>query len=1016
MTESEEKREEIRDDEIPPAEAETAERASDAESGREGEAESERNFHIVGVGASAGGLEALIQFFEAMPSDTGMAFVVVQHLSPDHKSLMGELLAKHTRMEILPVTDGMKVRPDCIHLPPPQKNLNLFNGSLLMTPSPAHRGLNLPIDVFFRSLAEDQEENAIGIILSGTGSDGTRGIQAIKKAGGMVMVQDERSAKFDGMPRSAIQTGMVDYVLPPGDMPETLLGFTRHPLIAGKRRESSPIASEETDMTKIVAMLRSRTGVDFTYYKQSTVIRRIERRMGIVGCVALSAYLAYLRENPEEVGALYKDLLIGVTKFYRDRDDFDYLREKVIPKIFENNREEKRIRVWVAGCSTGEEAYTIAILLQDYMDLMGTQYEIKVFATDIDRDAIEKASLGHYSAGIATDLNPRLLDRFFDKTEDGYAVKRHVREQVIFAIQNVLRDPPFTKLDLITCRNLLIYLQNNLQRDVLHIFDFALKDRGYLFLGTSESVGEMNDRFAAVDRKVKIFSHRGAGPPPIQGTLRLRGGRRRTGAPAAMPAEPERKKDAGLRGQIQAQERYYQEIINRLAPLCVIVNESCDLVETFGDPAGFLRLSPGKPSFNIARMVPPQVGLALNTAVRNAIKEHREVIYRDIRVEENEETRMVAIRVTPMEVDGSEAKKALVVFESGGPADAGGGEAADFSPDGVKDQRLIDLEREVLFTRENLQATIEELQTANEELQATNEELLASNEELQSTNEELNSVNEELNTVNAEYQSKILELTELNNDLDNLFRSTDIGTIFLDRDLRIRKFTPAVTRTVNLLRQDMGRPLSDLSGHILDEIREDVRRVLQEGDKVERDIRGEAEVWYLVRILPYLDQNEQRGGVVITLVDISDQKQAEIAFRMQYDLLRRVLETSPAATLMVDREGGISFINRAAEVLLGVEGRSLRGRRLDDPEIGLRNPEGVPLDRRGGPLEMLDDPDLQSERYVLGIEGDGGRETVFGVTGNLVVNERKEVDGAVFKFEHIACKPGKPAPTESSDG
>jgi two-component system CheB/CheR fusion protein len=975
------------------------------------------DFHIVGVGASAGGLEALINFFESMSSDGGMAFVVVQHLSPDHKSLMGELLAKHTDMDILPVTDGMTVRPNCIYLPPPQKNLNLFNGSLLLTNPPPNRGLNLPIDVFFCSLAEDQEENAIGIILSGTGSDGTRGIQAIKKAGGMVMVQDEQTAKFDGMPRSAIQTGLVDYVLRPGEMPDTLLSFTRHPLIAGKRRESSSIASQETDMTKIIAMLRSKTGVDFTYYKQSTIIRRIERRMGIVQCVTLSEYLTHLYETPEEVGALYKDLLIGVTKFYRDRDDFDYLREKVIPVLFENNRMDKRIRVWVAGCSTGEEAYTIAILLQDYMDVIGEQYEIKVFATDIDQDAIEKASLGHYSAGIATDLSPRLLDRFFNKTEDGYAVKRHVREQVIFAIQNVLRDPPFTKLDLITCRNLLIYLQNNLQRDVLHIFDFALKDGGHLFLGTSESVGDMSDRFVAVDRKVKIFTHRGSGPPPIQGSMRVRGGRKR-GEPAAGMGggiATGRPAQAGVRGQLEAQERYYQEIINRLASLCVIVSEEGELIETFGDPSGFLRISTGKTNFNITRMVPRQVGLALTTAVRNAIKDRREVVYRDVRAEENDETRLVTLRVAPMPVNGSEVKKALVAFEPGGADRPGGHGAVDFASEGEKDQRLIDMEREIQFTRENLQATIEELQTANEELQATNEELLASNEELQSTNEELNSVNEELNTVNAEYQTKIVELTELNNDMDNLFRSTDIGTIFLDPELRIRKFTPAVTRTVNLLRQDMGRPLSDLSGPILDEIREDVRNVLRSGEKIERDIRGEADVWYLVRVLPYLDQNERRGGVVITLVDITDQKQAEIAFQMQYDLLRRVLETSPAATLMVNREGEISFINRAAEALLEADGRPLRGRPLDAPDIGLTDLDGTPLRRGMGPLEMLDAPDRQNERHVLQIRRDGGRETVFSVTGNLVVNERREVDGAVFKFEKIAHKDGNLDPAEVPD-
>lgn len=475
-----------------------------------------QGYYIIGIGASAGGLEALVNFFHNMPSDSGMAFVVVQHLSPDYKSLMDELLARHTNMEIIKITDGMTIMPDRIYLLPPKKNLTIFNRQLLLTtPDPA-LPFNLPIDFFFRSLAEDQEEKSVGIILSGTGSDGSRGIQAIKKAGGMVMVQDEQSAKFDGMPRSAIGTGLADYVEIPEKMPEIILSFISHPLIAGTSRNIAEFSQDETEMAKLIAMIRTRTGVDFSFYKQATIQRRIERRMGMSQTVNLRGYLKYINEHNEEIDALYRDMLIGVTRFFRDKDEFDYLKKNIIPVLFKNCLKNKIIRAWVAGCSTGEEAFTIAILLYDYMLSLKDHYEIKVFATDIDNDAIIKAGHGIYPEGIAADMDPVFLDKYFDRTAEGFRVKRHIRELVIFARQNILKDPPFTKIDIITCRNLLIYLRTRLQKDVLALFHFALKDKGYLFLGPSESVGDASDYFLAEHRSVKVFLHKGQGIPPVR--------------------------------------------------------------------------------------------------------------------------------------------------------------------------------------------------------------------------------------------------------------------------------------------------------------------------------------------------------------------------------------------------------------------------------------------------------------------------------------------------------------------
>ncbi|MEE4355678.1 MAG: chemotaxis protein CheB [Desulfococcaceae bacterium] len=953
---------------------------------------------VVGLGASAGGLEALVEFFSHAPPDTGMSFVVVQHLSPDYKSLMDELLARHTEMEIIKVSDGISLQSNRIYLLPPKKNLTIFNRQLLLSDSASHTGLNLPIDFFFRSLAEDQEDRAIGIILSGTGSDGTRGIQAIKKAGGMTLVQDEQSAKFDGMPRSAVATGLVDYIIRPAEMPKAMLAYARHPVISGVEDRSRIFSHYETDLTKLIAMLRSRTKVDFSFYKTATIQRRIERRMGITGTANLGEYLQYTKDYPEEVDALYRDLLIGVTRFYRDKDEFNYLREKIIPVIFENCRKDKMIRAWVVGCSSGEEAFTIAILLYDYMVSQKKYYEIKVFATDIDKDAIIRAGQGIYPDGIAGDLDAVLLEKYFDKISEGFRVKRHIRELVIFARQNILRDPPFTKIDLITCRNLLIYLQSNLQKDVMGLFHFALKDRGYLFLGTSETVGDAADYFVPADRTVKVFLHKGRGIPPV----------RRIPHPAIspknryVPAGSSPHSPCDSPGKIiERLENYYQEIINHLIPACAVVSEKGMLSETFGNPDHFLKTHPGKADLNISRMVPPNMALAISTGIRNAVKDRKKIAFPDIRSEFPEGQRHVRMKIIPLK-PRTEMQKLLITFEEV-YAETAGNETA-YCLEERSDQHILDLQNEIQLTKESLQAANEELQSSNEELQATNEELLASNEELQSTNEELNSVNEELNTVNAEYQSKIQELIELNTDMDNLFHSTDIGIIFLDNKLRIRKFTPAVTQEINLLQQDIGRPFSDLSIPMLSDVQHIIRDALIHGEKSEQTILSPNKQWYLLRVHPYTDEQAKFRGVVISIVNITKQKQAEIALERQVEVLKQVLETSPAAQLMTDREGKIIFFNLPAAELLADSLGQIKDKSFDSQGLGICDLDGNPISIRQGPLAKILEKKEKVGNYVMKLQKPDRQEVILSVSGNPIFNEKGDVDRAVFKLEKLAHK------------
>ncbi|MGR0482923.1 MAG: CheR family methyltransferase [Candidatus Electronema sp. V4] len=963
--------------------------------------------HVVGIGASAGGLEALTSFFSATPPDSGMVFIVVQHLSPNCRSMMGELLANHTAMPVCAAENGMLAEPNCVYLQPPQTCLNLFNGRLLLDVFNGQQGLHLPIDYFFRSLAEDRKDKAVAVVLSGTGSDGSRGLPSIREAGGLILVQEVADAGFDGMPGSAAATGLADYICPAAEMPAKIAEYIRHPFV---RRKIEQVAlDEEASLTRIIALLRTQQGIDFTRYKPFTVIRRITRRMAIARCASLHDYAEFLLPRPGEVSQLCRDLLIGVTKFFRDRREFDFFREKIIPQILEQAEGQGEIRVWDAGCSTGEEAYTIAMLLHDHLCRRHAErtIKIKVFATDLDQHAVEKAARGFYPDGIAADMPPELLERYFSRVENGYVVRRHIRELVIFARQNLLSDPPFTRLDLAVCRNLLIYLLPPQQKEVLSIFHFALREGGFLFLGSNETVMDAAESFVAVDRQIKIYRHTGKGNLPLARRLRLAVKTAPAGKIQPQPGADSSRRHLDMARRLELREAYYQQIISRLTAACLVVNGGGEIIETFGRTDLLLQPQPGRMNLSISKMLAPELLLPVTSALRACRQEEGgEVLYDGIRVSGGGKNCRFLLRA--MLLPGDE-DRILIALErmpissfaeaSAGLSQAAGAKAAD---EEIR-RHVLDLEREIQFTRESLQAANEQLQTSNEELLASNEELLASNEELQSANEELNSVNEELSTVNTEYQSKILELTELYNDIDNLFCSTDIGFIFVDRQLRIRKYTPPVCRAINLMEQDVGRKISDMSAPLLGDVETEFGRMLSTRQKREKVVRHGEGCWYLVQFIPYLDETNEVSGMVISLVDVSGQKKAEEALRQSSEILEQILAASPAPTMMVTQEGRICFANEIAAGLFGAAAKALEGQPLCSGQFRFTDLDGADFADSREFLRAAIEQAENKEPMVIRLKGQDGRQEYFLTVNASTLNVKESrLQGVVLTFTEVA--------------
>lgn len=859
--------------------------------------------YVVGIGASAGGLEALEHFFENIPKESGMAFVVVQHLSPDFKSLMDEILGRRTELPIHLVENGMMVEPDHVYLIPPKKEMIISGDRLLLSERDRDQELALPIDVFFRSLAQDCGPRAIAVVLSGGGSDGSRGIRAVHEAGGLVVVQDVDSAQFDGMPKTARDAGVADCVLPPQDMPRVLLDHVRS---KGRSPERDAVRVDQ-GMSAVYRMLEEQFGIDFTHYKPSTVTRRIERRIQLAHTDDIEQYVKRLKSKSSELDVLYRDLLIGVTRFFRNEEAFGILERSVLPELLRAGPQDAPFRVWVAGCATGEEVYSLAILLHE-LTSGGGHRPFKVFATDVHHGSLEIATRGLYEEEAVVNVSPERLERYFIRRGRSYQVVPDLRQSVVFAHHNVIKDAPFTRVDFISCRNVLIYLQPAVQQKVLSLFHFALNRGGVVFLGPSETPGHLGHDFEIVDKQWRIY--------------RKYSDRRMQVEPRFQPVSPKVRSAprSGIAAPIARHPASYllgtyDALLDEFMPPSLLVNDTGELVHAFGGASRFLKVKDGRQGLDAFEMLDCDLKMVLTGGLRRVIKERTAIVFKGVQAEggtyqvtmrrvESRRGTLPHVLITFDAIDGAPRRAAMPVKE--------------IDLDDVSREQLGALEAELGYTKQTLQAMTEQLEASNEELQAANEELLASNEELQSTNEELQSVNEELYSVNAEYQRKIADLTELGNDMENLLSSTDIGTIFLDRELKIRKFTPQIAESFNLLLQDVGRPIETFT-YAVDhpELTADLKRVLATGERVERELRDRHGRSFFLRILPYRAKGTI-AGVVLTLIDVSGLKAAEDALFHERYLLNSLLRSVPDAIYFKDARGRFIRTNNAMAERLGL--------------------------------------------------------------------------------------------------
>ena len=900
-------------------------------------------FPIVGIGASAGGLAAFEAFFSGMPADidTGMAFVLVQHLAPDHKSILSDLIRRYTRMDVFNVEDGMVVKPNCAYIIPPGRDMAFMGDTLHLFEPSAPRGLRLPIDFFFRSLAVDQRERAICIILSGTGSDGTLGVRAIKGEGGMVMVQAPESTEYDGMPRNAIATGLVDYVLQPAEMPAQLMAYVAHTFSQSSPLRHIPAGKAENALKKIFILLRAGTGHDFSQYKKNTINRRIERRMAVHQIEMIDNYVQYLQQTPPEVEELFRDLLIGVTNFFRDPEAFQALEEQVIPKIFAGKSAGSTIRVWSPGCSTGEEAYSLAILLQERLEALKQGHTVQIFATDIDSRAIATARTGIYPASIAADISPERFARFFTVEPGGCVcrIQKSLRDMLVFSEHNVIKDPPFSKLDLISCRNLLIYIGEDLQRKIISLFHYALSPGGVLFLGTSETIGTSDRLFTTLDRKSKLYQRN----DDLQGYRRDPLGSLLTPMTEVNATRPQISPDikTASPGKVPLRNLTEQTILQQVAPVAVLVDKKGAIVYLHGRTGMYLEMPPGDTETNILKMAREGLGHALTLALQKSVVSNKIVRYSGLRVKTNGDFTGVNLTVhpvSPTSIATIGGPLYLVVFEESSLFGQDlltavlhgkeGSEASNISPETTAEASIQKLRQELRIKEEYLQNAIEEMDTSNEELKSSNEEMQSVNEEMQSTNEELEtskeelqSVNEELATVNAELQTNVADLSRANNDMNNLLAGTGIATVFVDLQQRILRFTPSASQIINLIGSDLGRPV----GHIVSNLRgynrlvEDVQTVLDTLVRQEIDVQTGEDAWYRMRIQPYRTLKNVIEGAVITFTDITEVKKTQMALAKAHTLSRLavVVRDTHDCMIMQNLEGAVLAWNPAAERLYG---------------------------------------------------------------------------------------------------
>jgi len=832
-------------------------------------------FPIVGLGASAGGLQALEEFIAQVRGDDGVSFVVVQHLDPDRKDMLAELLQRCTPLPVRVAGHRMTVAQNTVYVIPPNRDLSIEHGTLRLHMPTAPRGLRLPVDAFLRSLSQARRELAAAVILSGMGSDGALGVRAIKEHGGLVVVQDPASAKFDGMPRAALDTGLVDVVARPADMPLRISEYFAHARLAvSPSRARVAAAPQAGAFDAISALLRERTGHDFSLYKKSTVYRRVERRMAIHQCDGIDDYVTFLRANPQELDLLFRELLIGVTAFFRDPPAWRCLQERVLPQMIAARPAGAQLRAWVAGCSTGEEAYSLAIAFREVAHAIDPHapHAMHIFATDLDPDAIARARQGCYPANIAADVSPERLAAFFTEDGAGYRVSKSIREMVVFAPQNVVMDPPFTKLDVLSCRNVLIYLGPELQRRLVPLFHYCLNPGGVLLLGNAESVGRYTELFSPVEPKLRLFrrSQDPARSPDIEFPTRH---------PAPPPEPPMSAQDDTA--SVNLASLADQLLLQLFAPAAVLVDRRGDLLYVSGRTGNYLEPPAGKVNWNIHAMAREGLRAEISGALERALRDNERVVCRDLRVTGDGAAPSVDVTVHPIAEPAALAGTALVVFHEAAPGNP------PAAVRGRRSAKVVDLERaltraqhELAAMREERQSSQEELRSANEELQSTNEELQSTNEELTTSKEEMQSLNEELQSVNAELQSKVDELSTTSNDMKNLLNSTDVATVFLDEAMRVRRFTTQATRLFKLIPGDIGRPLSDIvTDLVYPDLHADVEQVLSSLAFSEREIATADGRWYQVKIMPYRTLENVIDGVVITFNDVSRAKRLEAELR-----------------------------------------------------------------------------------------------------------------------------------------
>ncbi len=878
------------------------------------------NFRIIAIGASAGGLEALKAFFDTIPETDKNAYVVIQHLSPDYKSMMSKLLKKNTNLPIVEIKDGMKLTQGHVYLIPPPNNLILKNSRLHLVEKPKKQSLNLPIDMFFESLAVHKKEQAIGVVLSGTGSDGTQGVRAIKERDGMVMVQDPEEAKFDGMPHSAIGTGLVDYVLPIERMGDELRNFISAPSVL--HFKDGNVSFYESELIKILRYVDKQTGLDFREYKQATVARRISRRLNVCKCKSLEEYYAFLQNHKEEVETLQRELLIGVTKFFRNKKVWKLLKEKVIPEMVSNTDDGELLKVWDVGCSSGEEAYSFAIYIIEEIERQKKNIELKIFATDISQKHLEIGSKGFYPESIVANIDPELLLKYFHSKPNGYRVVEKIRRMVIFSRHNLIKNPPFNNMDMVVCRNLLIYFQSGIQNKALNVLHYALKKEGFLVLGTSESVYNKKDNFSVIDRKAKIYKNE----KPSKG---LKAEISQKSIPGIVTKNKSRVK-LPSRPKINPVKKHLRDELNHsimetFGAASVFIDQDYNILQAIGELRKYANLPVSGFTVNLLEMLEENLKYILQTTLKKVETSNKKYKYENAIFFAHGRKKYVDIIVKPYyDKNGDNDSTFVVTFVEKDPLEEKEVyKAGKITLSNRSKEYVSILEEELKHTKEELQSSLEEIETSNEELQAANEELLASNEELQSTNEELQSVNEEINAVNAENLQKVEDLNALNSDMNNLLESTEIGTVFLDKDLRIRRFTPKIKAHFNLIKSDEGRPIEHfVSSMGKNNLLPRCQRVLETGKTLEKHIVTKNKVHFLRRISPYIDSDDKVNGVVITFIDISTLQKSRERLVASEKRFKSFYEDDPVLHISIDPQTSvITHCNNTAIRELGYENK-----------------------------------------------------------------------------------------------